>query len=60
MATKRKTEKKEVWPKVNIGTHLSVIDYEDGSHELIWDDDKLLEEVREAIQSVENKSAKRK
>jgi hypothetical protein len=61
MATKKPTKKKtketattpEVWPKVVIGTHLSVITYETGEVEMIWDDDKLLEEVRAAIASVE-------
>lgn len=43
---------KEVWPKVEIGTHFAVIHYEDGTHEMHWDDDKLLEEVRAAIASV--------
>jgi hypothetical protein len=43
----------EVWPKVVIGTHLSVITYENGEVEMIWDDDKLLEEVRAAIASIE-------
>jgi len=61
MVTKKTTKKKtkevaatpEVWPKVVIGTHLSVITYENGEVEMIWDDDKLLEEVRAAIASVE-------
>ena len=54
-ATKRTTKKTEttVWPKVEIGNHLTVITYENGSTELIWDDDKLLQEVREAIASVQ-------
>ena len=59
MVTKKTTKKKtketavtpEIWPKVVIGTHLSVITYENGEVELIWDDDKLLEEVRAAIES---------
>jgi regulator of sigma D len=50
---------KEFWPKVEIGTHLAVIQYEDGTYEMYWDDDKLLEEVREAIASVE-KNGQRK
>ena len=62
MVTKKTTKNKtketavtlEVWPKVVIGTHLSVITYENGEVELIWDDDKLLEEVRAAIESVQN------
>jgi hypothetical protein len=56
MAT-RKTKKQSAvssdWPKVQKGSHLSVLTYEDGTTELQWDDDALLAEVREAIDSVE-------
>lgn len=53
MATKKTKKKKDevvekTYPYLTIGTHLTVIEYEDGSTELIWDDDKLLEEIREA------------
>ena len=41
------------WPKVVQGTHLTVKTFEDGSTELIWDDEQLLKEVREAMASVE-------
>lgn len=41
------------YPYVIIGTHLTVIEYEDGRTELVWDDDALLEEVRAALASVE-------
>ena len=41
------------WPKINQGTHLTVKTFEDGSVELVWDDDQLLKEVQEAIASVE-------
>lgn len=41
------------WPKMNQGTHLTVKTFEDGSTELIWDDEQLLKEVQEAIASVE-------
>ena len=41
------------WPKINQGTHLTVKTFEDGSTELVWDDEQLLKEVREAIASVE-------
>jgi len=54
MATARK--KKETvanqpsggWPKISQGTHLTVKTFEDGRTELVWDDDQLLKEVREA------------
>ena len=40
------------WPKMNQGTHLTVKTFEDGHTELVWDDEQLLKEVREAIASV--------
>ena len=40
------------WPIISQGTHLTVKTYEDGSTELIWDDEQLLKEVREALASV--------
>lgn len=52
MAT-RKT-KNNNQPGVLRGNHLTVITYSDGSTELVWDDDALLTEVREAIASVQN------
>jgi hypothetical protein len=39
---------KQVWPKITVGSHLTVTEFEDGSTVLAWDDAKLLEEVREA------------
>lgn len=41
------------WPKINQGTHLTVKTFEDGHTELVWDDDQLLKEVREAIANFE-------
>ena len=41
------------WPKIVQGTHLTVKTFEDGSTELVWDDEQLLKEVREAIASAE-------
>ena len=41
------------WPKIVQGTHLTVKTFEDGSTELLWDDEQLLKEVREAISSAE-------
>lgn len=45
------------WPKIVQGTHLTVKTFEDGKTELIWDDDALLQEVREALASVESKDS---
>jgi hypothetical protein len=41
------------WPKINQGTHLTVRTFEDGSTDLIWDWDALVNEVREACASAE-------
>ena len=51
MAT-RKT-KTVAGPSVVKGTHLTVITDENGKFTLEWDDEQLLNEVREAIASVE-------
>ena len=45
----------DVWPKVVVGSHLMVTTYEDGRTTLVWDDEALTREVREAIESVEKK-----
>ena len=42
------------WPKIQQGTHLIVKTFEDGSTELIWDDEALLAEVRAAILKAES------
>jgi hypothetical protein len=42
-----------VWPKINVGSHLTVKTFEDGHTELIWDDTQLLKEVREATYSAD-------
>lgn len=53
MATKKlKNVASDGWPKISQGTHLTVKTFEDGRTELVWDDDRLLEEVRQAIASV--------
>ncbi len=44
--------KKEKFPKIVKGNHLTVITHKDGRVELQWDDEALLKEVREAIASV--------
>ncbi len=46
------------WPKISQGTHLTVKTFEDGRTELIWDDEQLLIEVKEAIESAELASLK--
>jgi hypothetical protein len=43
------------WPKIDIGTHLTVTTYENGQTVLEWDDMALEKEVKEAIASVEKK-----
>ena len=57
MATRKKKELANVpsggWPIVNQGSHLTVKTFEDGRTELIWDDEALMRDVREAIASVE-------
>jgi hypothetical protein len=42
------------WPKISQGSHLTVKTFEDGRTELVWDDEQLLKEVREATASVTN------
>ena len=42
------------WPKIVQGTHLTVKTFEDGRTELIWDDEALLSEVRNAILKAES------
>ena len=41
------------WPKVNQGSHLTVLTYEDGRTELKWDDEALLRDVQDAIKAHE-------
>jgi hypothetical protein len=47
-------QSKKSWPKITTGTHLTVTEYEDGRTELKWDDDALLNEVRNAILKAES------
>lgn len=42
------------WPKIVQGTHLTVKTFEDGHTELEWDDEALLNEVRNAILKAES------
>lgn len=62
MARTKKLENAESggWPKVNQGSHLTVLTYEDGRTELKWDDEQLLKEVQEAIASVSSVEEKPK
>jgi len=46
------------WPVINQGTHLTVKTFEDGTTELVWDDEQLLKEVQEAIASVNSTKPK--
>lgn len=50
--TKKPASEVITYPRVVKGTHLTVIDHAPGQTELIWDDEQLLKEVREAIASV--------
>lgn len=56
-AKTKKTES-EVWPKVTVGSHLTVTTYEDGRTELKWDDEALMRDVQEAIAKVTPKELK--
>jgi len=59
MATrKKKTESQE--PTVVKGNHLTVTTFPDGKTMLEWDDEALLKEVREALESVEVPKTKTK
>lgn len=58
MATRKKKEITE--STVVKGNHLTVTTFPDGKTMLEWDDEALLKEVREALNSVEVPKAKRK
>ena len=45
--------------KIVKGNHLTVTTFPNGKTELVWDDEALLREVKEAIASVEKKPAKK-
>jgi hypothetical protein len=42
------------WPRITEGSHLTVIEHENGRRELIWDDDALMRDVRAAILKAES------
>lgn len=60
MATSKKRNKNSVnipsdgWPKINQGSHLTVKTFEDGRTELIWDDEALTRDVKNAILEYES------
>jgi menaquinone-dependent protoporphyrinogen IX oxidase len=67
MARKKKTElvesadvaemkkiKNTKWPKVVVGSHLTVTTYENGKTELVWDDAALLKDVQKALTDAES------
>jgi hypothetical protein len=58
MATRKKKEITE--STVVKGNHLTVTTFPDGKTMLEWDDEALLKEVREALNSVEVPKTKRK
>jgi hypothetical protein len=58
MATRKKKENTE--PTIVKGNHLTVTTFPDGKTMLEWDDEALLKEVREALNSVEVPKTKRK
>ena len=53
-----KVKEEITWPKVTKGNHLTVTTHENGKTELVWDDEALAKEVRDAIASVESKPKK--
>jgi hypothetical protein len=52
MTTRKKKDPEEV--KVVKGSHLTVTTYPDGKTELLWDDEALMRDVREAILKAES------
>jgi len=61
MATrKKKTETTTEWPKVTVGSHLTVTTYENGKTELKWDDEALARDVRAALASNEQPNTPKK
>lgn len=46
------------WPKINQGSHLTVKTFEDGRTELVWDDEALARDVKEAIEAYELENLK--
>jgi len=59
MAT-RKKKTNDTWPKITVGSHLTVTTYENGKTELKWDDEALARDVREALDTVKKTKNKTK
>lgn len=56
MATKKKAVE---YPIITKGSHLTVIQHEDGKTELVWDDAQLLKDVEEALASISESKPKK-
>jgi hypothetical protein len=59
MATKKGSSKKvnvpaNDWPHITEGSHLKVIEHENGRRELQWDDEALMRDVRAVILKAES------
>jgi hypothetical protein len=55
MATKKKENTStNGWPRITEGSHLRVIEHENGRRELVWDDEALMRDVRTAILKAES------
>jgi len=59
-AVKKPKAVKESWPKVTVGSHLTVTRYENGQTELKWDDEALRREIREVCAPKETVAVKPK
>jgi hypothetical protein len=57
MATRKKKESinqlATSWPKITEGSHLKVLEHENGRRELIWNDEALMRDVSDAIKNFE-------
>lgn len=52
MATRKTKAIAGKWPKIDIGSHLTVTTYEDGTTTLEWDDEALERDVRNALETI--------
>lgn len=52
--TESKSHSKTKWPKIDQGSHLTVKTFENGRTELVWDDEALTRDVKNAILSYES------
>lgn len=53
--TESKSRSKTKWPKIDQGSHLTVKTFENGRTELVWDDEALTRDVKNAILSYESR-----